>query len=398
MVPLLVYLDSSDFSTLSNPGRSNEQEVVRSQLTGLTESGLVQFVFSGTHLMEMAPLSSTYTPAAAARADLLVELCGRNAVISFDKLVKLELGRLAEPTASTANVVSTTAEWYPEWGNMISPVQWVDAIKEVDITSRQHGLNRQQRRQLKKGLFKDGRPKKVTLQFLADNGESNDYKELVQRYPMREQDARVLGWYVVGKATAVQANEAFLESLRDPRWMMRWFAEHHGQLSPFVQYLREPAEKLLASVADIADAAHQMHKLRDSLGPSYQPEFLTANGWNRLQDATVLNIANRCLKHFSLSGNDSVTANDVDNYCPGLSAFIRSVHSAVRDSTSETPRQSKGSDFVDGVHAMYAPYVDIFRADSYMASHIRRCVEGHGTTVVPKLSQLVSAIDDRLGR
>lgn len=348
--------------------------------------------------MEMAPLSSTYTPAAAARADLLVGLCGRNAVISLDRLVKLELRHLEELTASTANVVSTTAEWYPEWGNMISPVQWVDAIKEVDISSRQHGLNRHQRRQLKKGLFKDGRPKKFTLKFLADNGEINDYKELLERYPMREQDAQVLGWYVVGKATAAQANEAFLESLRDPRWMMRWFAEHHAQLSPFIQCLREPAKKLLASAADMAEAARRMHELRDSIGSRYQPELLTADGWARLQDATLLNVAKRCLEHFSPGAYVSISARDVDNHCPGLSAFIRSVHSSVRDATNETPRQSKESDFADGVHAMYAPYVDIFRADSYMANHIRRCVEGHGTTVVPKLSQLISAIDDRLGR
>lgn len=395
-VPLRVYLDSSDFSTLSNPGRSIEQEAVRSQLSEWADTGLVQFVFSGTHLMEMAPLSATYTPAAAARADLVVGLCRRNAVISFDRLVVLEMKRLQDPTAPAAAVVSTSAEWYPEWGNMISPVDWVDAIKEVDAASKSHGLNRQQRRSLKKGLFKGGRPKEATRQFLADNDLGSDYRELLERYPMREQDARVLGRYVVGKATAAQANDAFLESLRDPRWMMRWFANHHAKLTPFVQWLREPAEKLLSSVGEMAEAARRMHELRGILGPSYQPELLTAEGWARLQDETVRNVARRGLKHFSPDANVSVSANDVDERCPGLSAFIRSVHSAIRDVTSETPRQPKASDFADGVHAMYAPYVDVFRADSYMANHIRRCVERHGTVVVPRLSQLVSAVAERL--
>lgn len=372
--------------------------MVRAQLQEWADAGQVEFPFSGTHLMEMAPVRATYTPAAAARADLLVSLCQRNAVISFDKLIATELGRLKDPAAPHANVVSATAEWYPAWGNMMSPVQWVDAIKEVDITGKEHGLNREQRRHVKKALFKGGQPKKATRQFLADNEAGNDYKELLERYPMREQDARVLGRYVIGTATAAQANDAFFESLRDPRWMIRWFANHHDQLNPFIQWLRGPAEKLFASVGDMAEAARRMRELGSALGPSYKPELLSAHGWARAQDETVCTVARRGLNRFYPDTTMSLVAADIDERCPGLSAFVRSVHSAIRDVTSETPRQAKASDFADGVHAMYAPYVDIFRADSYMANHVRRCVARHGTTVVPKLTQLPSVISDRLGQ
>jgi len=46
---------------------------------------------------------------------------------------------------------------------------------------------------------------------------------------------------------------------------------------------------------------------------------------------------------------------------------------------------------------MYAPYVDIFRADAYMAGHLNRVSASHRTTIAPKLDQWVLAIEKRLG-
>lgn len=396
MVPLRVYLDYSDFSTLANASRTVEQDNIRRQLTMWAEEGLVQFVFSGAHLVEMAPLDACYTPAAVARADLLVSLCRRNAVISFDRLIIAELKCLQDAALPAPIVISTSAEWYPELGNLVSPVQWVDAMKEVDVTCKEHGLNRQQRRQLKRKFFKHGKPAKATRRFLQINERSTDYKELIERYPMRLQDAKVLGQYAIGKVTAAQADEAFLESLRDPRWMMQWFTNHHAKLSPFSQWLRAPAEKLLAAVTDIAEAARQLHELGSIIGPSYKPEYLTAEYWKRQQNEILCSIARRLLEAQNLGAQDNVTASDIDERCPGLSTFFRTVHSAVRDVTGKTPRQAMASDFPDGVHAMYAPYVDVFRADSYMANHVRNCVQRQGTVVVPKLSQLVPVIKNCL--
>ena len=61
-----------------------------------------------------------------------------------------------------------------------------------------------------------------------------------------------------------------------------------------------------------------------------------------------------------------------------------------------TPRKAKLSDFPDAMHAMYAPYVDVFRADSFMAPHVNRCVQRHSTIVVSKLDELVTSIGEVL--
>lgn len=54
--------------------------------------------------------------------------------------------------------------------------------------------------------------------------------------------------------------------------------------------------------------------------------------------------------------------------------------------------------YADSLHAMYAPYVDVFRTDSEMADHVRAAVVGRGTSVVGKLSKLVEELESRLAR
>jgi hypothetical protein len=90
--PLIVYLDSSDYSVLSDPTRRTPTlDRVCIELREFAKTTEVKFAYSGAHLCEMAPLNEKSTHAAAARADLLVDLCGRNAFISFDRLIKAEL-------------------------------------------------------------------------------------------------------------------------------------------------------------------------------------------------------------------------------------------------------------------------------------------------------------------
>jgi hypothetical protein len=43
---------------------------------------------------------------------------------------------------------------------------------------------------------------------------------------------------------------------------------------------------------------------------------------------------------------------------------------------------------------MYAPYVDVFRADRYMAPHIRKQVERRGVLVVSRLEDIPAQIDE----
>jgi hypothetical protein len=342
----------------------------------------------------MAPLEARYAQAAADRADLLVALCGTNALISFDRIVESEVANLAERSSARVWPFSPSGDWFPDLGGFISPIEWANTAKTIDSEIRARGLNREQRRKLKRALFKESAPTAAMRAWLSTQSEGGDLTDILRLYPMRPQDAKVLARYTLGHASKDDAETAFLSSLRDPRWMMRWFAAHHDRLTPVIDWLRSPAKNMLESLKKAATAAQELYKIEALSGGRFRAEYLTKKGWHEVQDQLLLNIVNR---HLTASHPEAPVAAEVelvDLHCPGLATAIRSIHSALRDSVGPNPRALQESDFIDGLHAMYAPYVSVFRADRHMSAHVRRSVLHHNTAVVSSLFEL----PDRIAR
>lgn len=110
----------------------------------------------------------------------------------------------------------------------------------------------------------------------------------------------------------------------------------------------------------------------------------------------LLGIATKLLEKFHDEKPRALTPALIENGCPGLSVGVKSLYTAWWTVTGRMPRRAKLSDFPDALHAMYAPYVDIFRVDSFMAPFIDRYARKFGTRVVPKLMSLISPIQAAL--
>lgn len=402
-----VFLDSADYSTLSDEKRCTPQlNELREKLIKWADSGDVEFWYSGTLLSEMAPLDSQYADASVARTDLLVRLCKTQAFISFDRILQQELqslgGGTPEESASLA-VYSYSGDWFPEFNEVISPVSWLEGIRELDITAKQYGLNREARRKLQKQLFKNGRPTKTMRGLLVEQEVA--LAEILQQYPMREQDALVLGNYVAGTATAAQADEAFLASLRDPSWMIRWFHNHADKLSPFTDWVRSSSDSMLQMIqqvsGDVTTLQTKSEELRAAgiaLGIAPPVPAVDAAWWLGQQDKLVVGLAKQLAARLCQISLEGHTPADVDRLAPSLATCIRVLHSSTWNSAGASARQPKKSDWVDSLHAMYAPYVDIFRTDSYMAPIVEEKVKKYGTAVVAKIGKLAEQIETRLNR
>jgi hypothetical protein len=396
--PLLVYLDSSDFSRLSNPKRLPAEEELRRKLCAWADDAQVTFVFSAAHLTEMAPLAPKYTSAATARTETLVRLCKRNALLAFDRVLKAELKALVEDRTGPASMHSTVGEWYPEWGSLMSPVRLVDTLKEeLAKIAAETGWNRQMRRTLQGRLLGSNRLKAAGKNLLGTEPNEAAMRSLLQHYPMRERDLKVLWRYVVGRATTEEADAAFMESLRDPRFMMQWFAEHYGHLSPLVEWVRKPSENLTAVFRALSEKMKRLREMQAALGME-SPRGMSDAQWGRLREDSLCGVVRRMALECGIEGAESVRPADVIQHCPGLSSAVATLMSVMRDLISPRQREACASDFVDAMHAMYAPYVAVFRADSYMAPHIARANCNSGTTVVAKLGTLVEEVERLLSR
>lgn len=397
--PPIICLDNNDYSTLSDPSRrTDELDGIRDQLLEFARSGSVIFAFAGSHLMEMAPLKPEHTAAAAARADLLVALCGKSALISIDRLARGELAQAAGLDMTPVSILTNDATWFPVFdGDLLSPFTQADRVSTVVEAIKEHGGNRAHRRAQKRKFLKGSKPTPQLQAFFAERAANPDLKDMLQSYPMRPEDAKVLTRYILGHATAKEAEIAMLSSLRDPSWMMRWFAEHHDTMSPLIHWLRAPSQKFIASLQEVMAGAQEWRRLQAMAGGKLKAEIFPAKEWRATQDDMFLRISNRVLAHFNPNCQPIADVGLLAEYCPGMSAMVRSILSSARDSLGVRPRSPQASDFADGVHAAYAPYVSIFRADGYMAPHIKKQVEHRGTLVVGKLGDLPNQIRGTLG-
>ena len=390
--PLRLYLDSSDYSVLSDPKRAElDAPGVLSSLRKYIDGGKVECFFSGAHLSEMAPVDKAYTDAAERRASLMVELCGKNVFVSHNRLMSHEVRRALGMKAPQFDPVRRDGEWFPEGAAEMLPISEVDRTTSMQEVIQE--LGRAARRKATKALMKRGKQKRSTQQSLINNARSGSLDEILSIYPMKPESARILSRFVAGDATAAEATEAFQDSLRDPRWMMKWFGQHHDKLTPFIAWLRGPAQDVVGKLDELA---RSIAAARESLSPDQFAELFVVKQWKEWQDDMVAQIANRFAA--KTHSTKTLTTDQVDNCCPGLSVAVRSIHSAWRTVTLTQPRQAKLSDFPDAMHAAYAPYSDIYRADSFMAPYIAHQTSRHGTTVVPKLTALPQAIESLLAK
>lgn len=397
---IVVCLDNNDYSTLSDSSkRTGELDAIRLQLLNLADSGLVTFAFAGTHLMEMAPLHPSFTPEAAARADLLVALCGKNALISFEQIFKAEVARAASLTSEPLAVLNANANWFPAYeGSLLPPVTDASRREEIKEAFRDQGITRAQRRAADRKLYKKGLPTSLLKSMMPGKDSKIELDAMLRSYPMQPADAEVLARYVFGHASEAQAETALLNGLRDPRCVMRWFAESHDTMSPVIRWIRDPSEKYIAGLQTAIAGVQELRRLEEQLGHSVPVSTLTPSGWKALLDDTLLKLANRVL---AISYPDCQPISDVrlvTQHCPGLSTTLRCIYSAAWDALGRQPRAPKNSDYADALHALYAPYVSIFRADSYMAPHVAKHVKEYGTKVVGKLRDLPQEIERALSK
>jgi len=387
----IIYLDSNDYSALSKTHLTELEAQVRSTLLALKASGDAVFAFSGAHISEMAPMDQPYADAAIRRTGLLRDLCGRNAMISFDRLIKAELESLVAYCADRIQAMDANGQWFPEFGVLVSPLDSLDVAGTLDKQAQDASLNRKGRRALRATTLSKSGNFRSNLSHL---GKPN-LDEFLETFPMRPQDAQVLHNFVMGKASRKKADEALLESLRDPTYMAQWFREHHHKLGAIGEWVRRPAQNLITTMET------NFEKLRTVLTRMPADERATTlssfnnSFWVKAQNEGILDIVNQLLSTWLPDAPPCKDISLVDEYCPGLSTCLRGLYSSVRNSFGTGTRVMKHSDFVDVIHALYVPYVSFFRADAYMASILQPLAKRFGTQVHSSTSSLIKALEAR---
>ena len=290
--------------------------------------------------------------------------------------------------------------WFPEITIDDKPQQTWNTMRDLaEEEMKLMGLTREQRRAKSQTLFKNGKPRPALRARLAQQDSNAFAAELLRKHPMRPEYAEVMVRRALGRATEKEFSEALINSLTDPRWIMKWFTTQHSISSPIADLVRKPGREIGQLMRSLAEAsARWACSLRDG---GFDADPTRKNGeirsqWQEMEERQLMSLALRFARAQGIElGTYQVS--DVDTCCPGIAAGVRSLYSSVWANVGGGRREEPSdSQPVDVLHAFYAPYVQVFRADRFMAPHIQKQVRNAGTVVVPRLSQLVETLEKRL--
>ena len=395
------YLDSQDYSALTDPklGTPDRREIAEA-LLHFARSKQVRFAFSAAAVCEAVALTPDAAHLAELKADLLSDLCGSNALVSFDRLVGAEVEALSLRSDRPGDMLDPQGRWFPDISVDESPQgpwQKMGVLAEEEMSAM--GMSRQQRRAKTRALIKNGKPRTWLKAHLDWQDPTVYAAELLKKYPMRADYAEIMGRYALGRATEKEFTDALMNSLSDPRWMMKWFTTQHAMSSPIAEMVRKPGRELGQAMRALASSSNQWAATMRDVGLDDDPTGKNgeiAFRWQEMEKRQLVDLAQRIATAKRVDLGHYV-ATDVETYCPGIAAGVKSLYSSVWANVGGG-RKEEASDSqpVDALHALYAPYVQIFRADRFMAPHIQKQVTNAGTIVVPRLSQLVNTLKKQL--
>ena len=388
--PLLIYLDTSDYSRLADIGHRKEAEGLRPVLEFLLEEkrhGRIQIRFSFIHMLEILKNYSGDLTLALRKASLIESLCGE-AVFKYPVSVfSTEATRFREGELGRMLVTSDEGIWYPEViPDMRSFRDEIAVMLEEAL--REQGMPESVVRQ----YVKHGRLTKTAVRDLPKM-----LGPLSRQMPMAggfyEKGAFVD--YLKGRRSGEDFASEFAKGvLRRPTiFMEHWFNESVHALALFARFTDDEKR--------IHQSMLHSRKLGLDLSKS-TPEIAKEVGAQLERDWGGLDFEN-----FGVQGLDQEIKQKIFEGTPqaglkAVSAFFIGMRAYFLDNLrpSSVMRKPRESDPGDLLHLVYMPYVDIFRADAYMASLVQRYLvpEAHVVAELEALPDLVKSLRSEEGR
>jgi hypothetical protein len=387
MRPIQIYLDSSDFSDFSHlENKPPEYKVVFDYLITMRGKGFIKMFFSEAHVIEAAPTSPAAIPAAMKRFRTIKQLCGKNSLIHPIDVIETEVSQEKIRLQNNTDVKRSDGTWMPA---LVEVSEFIPNVGQIVLDDVKQ-LGRAERRK----YLKNGKP---TARWYAEMREANvgKWEAMASHLPLSTGAVRTVQQYFIGTASRDDALRALHDSIIDLEVFGHWYTKDWSAASSMSQHLREIGDVYKKALRDSRKQFEILMQGHTATGED--PKKFLALSIRAFYDV-LAESGNRLAREITNGmGAVSKPIDDPWSATPGLTCSVTlAMHVARRSVASHHPRDPKGSDFPDAYHAIYLPYVDIFRADGFMAGMLGECKLPFATSIVEKILQLPAKIEEIL--
>lgn len=369
--PLSIYLDSSDFSYLSDPVGDQEKKLaIKNKLKRWVDTKKIDIRYSITHIMEALPTQEQAMELGRQRLSCMQELCGKKVLLDQITLIADELSLQKKQT-----VVNDDGCWFPL-------LAFIDEFSDQD--EKTVTLNRKERRLLAAELRKSK----------GDLDLAREQEKIIEQFPITRSSASKI---LHNPNNSVLLRNVMIESLSDLPNLFSWHEKHWQVQTEFSNILRESG----IGIRDIfVNAAAKLKEYYQELRVLGEPDKVV----DQKIKVFLEKLKSDALRDLVESLNDEL-APPLEPIAIGKDTtpmlLILSGLMMYHVQSSVIPRQHsrapKSSDLGDVMHALYLPYVDFFRADAATAHAIASQNFGFDARIVTSLDELIHEVSIRLG-
>lgn len=397
MRPFQVYLDSCDFSVLSDPSKRTQEIIaLENQLINWRNAGLIELRFAYPHLIEAAPIGVQYIEEARCRVQKIAELCQGKALAAQDKIFHSEIKRLLGELNESNSVLMDDGDWLPD---MSGNIMEFDPAKQIKKSITDMHLNRANTRKVFKQLLTpDG---KIRLQGKKFYKESipKTVAEFCEKYPLDKESVSAFINEYLDENSSQSMSDLLSSSFRNLPNFIEWFSRHYDKVNPTVIWLRESGEATRRGLLENRQAVEGIFATQVRLGIS--SDKISAEA--KINISSIINglpktLLPKLAVKYGYSGFPTMDLHVLSEKAPSLFTAISVMGSMARKTLQplENERSPKVSDLGDVLHSLYLPHVDFFRTDRFAASVIKEIKLPFGTTIVENLLQLPDSISSKL--
>jgi hypothetical protein len=375
MQPVIVYLDSQDFSRFSPSHRDYEAALpTKRQLLSLRDQGVARFVFSDVLFFEALPTDPKFTSQGLERIRAIAEICGNDHLPSGMTIVEHEFKTLAGSTEAL-----NWTEWYPRF-EFERPNRQAELKEWISNTA----TNRKHRRTLTK----------LTSKRLDPSLSKLGAEQLLQKYPLFQSGKAVIQAYLRDESTWPDLKQLILDGLSDIVALSAWLGDNwkHGQR--FMESLRAGNKRMQTSLSNYYDG------MKSTFENSSIPEADAAKILEEIQKNEMNKAFGRIIngnsKDQALISMHEPIEHIVRHRAPSLYCAFTFIGEIIRASALPTrarnPYKKAGSDFADAMHLLFLPYVDVIRVDHFSHDTLSKAKLSFRARPCPSLTDLPKLI------
>lgn len=389
--PLLIYLDTSDYSRFALAlTAGGEDAEIYNCLLAAKRSGKVKFAYSMTILSELLQYDDEHVDQTRARARIVEDLCERNCFIFPLRLIMLEVAIYINPLFGRAspiiNPLSEDSLWFPDLEFELGDLK-AKMHQRIDREVAELGpLNRAKRRSVQS----------TVRRFNAAKMVSAAAPQMAEIYGISERDVKAsLGAVLEDRISPAEGAQRLFSAFGRPTTFVQAFFVAGGgdhKMPAWVSAFGRTLQEILM------DARARFNDLPQNFAPPRDTIRKMIHDMSVRATETLVEKSAEICEEFDVIPETAVKAlplMQVNGISPAINTFrdvfslFLSAHLGFEGGGYKPERSSWG----DMMHVINLPYVDLWRGDRRFSNIVRQAVPQYQDQVVSRLVDLPKIIN-----